>query len=139
MSYRLQAGERQKLVELARDVARKAHAMYSGFHVGAAVLGKHGVYLGTNVENASYPVGLCAERSALAAAVAGGEKDIKAIGVACIDAAPDGPREGLFPCGACRQWLVELAPDAVVVIAGIDDRDFTVQELLPYAFQLTRR
>ena len=121
---------------MARGVATNAHARYSGFRVGAAVMGQNGIYLGVNVENASYPVGMCAERAALAAAIAAGDRRIKAIAVACIDAPPDGPAEGLFPCGACRQWLAELAPDATVVVAGIDDREFTPAELLPYAFQL---
>jgi cytidine deaminase len=138
VSYTLKPGERQKLLEMANNVARNAHAVYSGFHVGAAVLGEAGTYLGTNVENASYPVGLCAERAALAAAVAADEKHIRAIAVACIDAPVDGPREALFPCGACRQWFAELAPNAIVIVGGVDDREFTVGELLPHAFLLAR-
>jgi cytidine deaminase len=134
----LEAGERERLIDLARGVAPSAHARYSGYRVGAAVLGQNGSYLGVNVENASYPLGICAERAALAAAVAAGDRNIRAIAVACIDAPSDGPAEALFPCGACRQWLAELAPNAAVFIAGIDNRDFTVRELLPYAFQLSR-
>ena len=135
MTKVLSTDERQKLIDRARDTAKNAYAPYSSFHVGAAVLGEKGTYAGANVENASYGLAVCAERSALVAAVAAGEKCIKAIAVACIDAPLDGPREALFPCGACRQWFVELAPTAIIIMAGINDRDFSVGELLPYAFQ----
>jgi cytidine deaminase len=123
------------LVALAAKVATQAYAPYSGFRVGAAVRGEHGVYLGTNVENASYGLALCAERAALAAALAAGERRISAIGIACIDAPADAGSEQHVPCGACRQWLAELAPDAVVATLGVA-RDYSVRELLPFAFAL---
>lgn len=135
----LSISERTGLLELAKATALKAYARYSHFRVGAAVLGENRTYVGANVENASIGLTICAERSAMAAAIAAGDKNLRAIAVACIDAPPNGPRGILFPCGACRQWLVELAPLAVVVIAGLEDRDFTVEELLPHAFQLDRR
>jgi len=123
------------LVALAAKAARQAYAPYSGFRVGAAVRGEHGIYLGTNVENASYGLALCAERAALAAAVAAGDRRINAIGIACIDAPNDAGAEQRLPCGACRQWLAELAPDAMVATLGVA-HDYRVPELLPFAFAL---
>jgi cytidine deaminase len=132
----LEAGVRRRLLEAARDAALRAHAPYSNFRVGAAVLGRGGrVHTGVNVENASYGLGLCAERAALAAACAAGERDILAVAVACIDADPDAPAEQRMPCGACRQWLLELAPQAEVLVMGVD-RVFSVAELLPMGFAL---
>ena len=132
------AEERHNLAQAARDVARNAYADYSHFRVGAAVLGEHGTYTGVNVENASYPVGLCAERAALAAAIGNGERNIRAIAVACIDATTTDVHE-LAPCGACRQWFAELAPNAEIVISGNDfERSFTAEELLPLPFRLKK-
>lgn len=125
----------RELVPLAAKVATEAYAPYSGFRVGAAVQGEHGVYVGTNVENASYGLALCAERAALAAAVAAGERRISAIGIACIDAPADAESEQHLPCGACRQWLAELAPNAVLATLGVA-HDYLVPELLPFAFAL---
>jgi cytidine deaminase len=128
----------RELVPLAADAAQRAYAPYSRFRVGAAVQGERGVYLGTNVENASLGLGLCAERAALAAAVAAGERRIVAIGLACIDAAPDAGEQARVPCGACRQWLMELAPDAEIAMQGIA-RPIAVRDLLPLAFSLKQR
>ena len=127
------------LVAAARAVAERAHAPYSGFRVGAAVLGA-AVHVGANVENASYGLGLCAERSALSRAVAEGDTDLRAIAVACVDARPDSPLAELMPCGACRQWFAELAPKADIHIAGVDGRvhRFGLEDLLPHAFELRR-
>jgi cytidine deaminase len=119
----------------ARQAARNAYAEYSGFRVGAAVRGRQRTYVGANVENASYGLTLCAERAALAAAIAQGDRDIDAIAVACIDAGPSRPIEELVPCGTCRQWIAELAPGARVVICGTG-RLFTLDQLLPTAFRL---
>src|SRR5579884_4016972 len=127
------SAEREQLREAARNSAENAYAPYSKFRVGAAVLGERGIYTGTNIENASFGLTLCAERAALAAAVTAGDRKVRAMAIACIDAAPDGPPGSLMPCGACRQWLSELAPDAVLLIAGTK-RDYTVSELLPEAF-----
>jgi cytidine deaminase len=123
------------LLQLATEAARRAYAPYSRFRVGAAVLGESGVYLGTNVENASYGLALCAERSALAAAIAAGERRIIAVALAAIDAPPGATDSQRLPCGACRQWLAELAPQAELAALGIE-RSFTVAELLPLAFAL---
>jgi cytidine deaminase len=128
--------ERLKLTQAARDAAGNAYAPYSHFRVGAAVLGKLGMYTGVNVENASYPTGLCAERAALAAAIAKGDRTMRGIAIACVDATTTDIHE-LVPCGACRQWMTELAPNAEVVVCGSDlERNFTVAELLPLPFRL---
>lgn len=113
-----------------------AYAPYSKFHVGAAVLGDSGqIYGGANVENASFGLSICAERVALATARAAGESSMLAIAIACVDAA-NASLEERMPCGACRQWLQELAPDAVVIVAP-DEVEFKVSDILPHPFKLT--
>ena len=102
MNKELSASERQDLVQRAISIAEAAYAPYSKFRVGSAVLGQAGIYAGANVENASWGLSLCAERSALSAALAAGDREIRAIAVACIDADPNGPIAGTIPCGACR-------------------------------------
>ena len=92
------------LYERAVAVAERAYAPYSNFHVGAAVRTRDGkVYAGVNVENAAYPLGVCAERAAIVQAVADGYRpgDFEAIGVTAS------------PCGGCRQWLYEFGFDAI--------------------------
>ncbi len=129
---------RKALSAEARKAAAAAYAPYSRFRVGAAVLGASGtIYRGANVENASCGLSICAERVALASARVAGEKNISAIAVACIDAPQNGPLEQKMPCGACRQWMQELAPGARIFIAG-EQSCFGVSELLPRPFKLTR-
>jgi cytidine deaminase len=94
----------RELVERADAVARRAYAPYSSYMVGAAVRVRNGaVFEGVNVENAAYPLGVCAEKSAIVAAVAAGHKpgDFEAIGITAS------------PCGGCRQWLHEFRFDEV--------------------------
>jgi len=123
-----------ELEERARDARTHAYAPYSKFRVGAAVLVDGRVFTGVNVENASYPVSVCAERNAIAAAVAAGARSLEAVAV-CTDASPPSS-----PCGACRQVLAEFATQleqvAVVAInpAG-ERRSWTLAELLPDAFR----
>ena len=128
---------REELLSAAREVARNAHSPYSDFHVGAAVVADGKVYVGANVEISSFGLTLCAERSALAAAIAAGAKkgSFTQVAVACIDVPPDAPIQDRTPCGACRQWLADLAPHAVIYIDG-DARNFAIEDLLPYAFGL---
>lgn len=130
------------LINEARAAAGHAYCPYSGFRVGAAVLSRDGtVFTGCNVENASYNLGICAERVALAGAIAAGVRpgEFDAIAIACIDApesAVDGER---MPCGGCRQWLQELAPEARIHIDGIPEsleQPWTIADLLPRAFRL---
>ncbi|MCS6801853.1 MAG: cytidine deaminase [Chloroflexota bacterium] len=126
-----------RLLAAARAARAASYSPYSGFAVGAAVRGASGqIYRGTNVENASFGLTLCAERVAVGAAVTAGERAITAI---AIVAAPS----AVPPCGACRQVLWELwahdqrdAPS--VLIAAVDARDpirRSVRSLLPEAFE----
>jgi len=113
----------------AREARDRAYAPYSSFRVGAAVLASGRVFAGCNVENASFPVGICAERAALAAAVAAGCRDLEAVLVL-------GPKP-VAPCGMCRQALAEFNPCAAVLIAGAesgDDIETTLDALLPLQF-----
>ena len=124
------------LMAAARAVALHAHAPYSRFRVGAAVLAEDGrVFVGCNVENASYGLALCAERTALAAAIAAGARRFLAIAVTCPDADPHAGPQGGSPCGACRQWMLELAPDAIVCLDGVPGQH-PVRSLLPMGFRL---
>ncbi len=131
----LSSEERARLLNAARDVARRAYAPYSGFGVGAAVLTETGgLYQGCNVENASYGLTICAERAAIAAAVAregGATARIRAIAVAT-------ERGGSgSPCGACRQVILELGPRAHVLFQDGDRmEECRADELLPKGFTL---
>jgi cytidine deaminase len=119
------------LVRAARAARRRAHAPYSGFRVGAAVRAGGAIHAGANVENASYGLTLCAERVAVATAVASGARRIDAVAVA------SGTDEPTPPCGACLQTLAEFAgPDLPVVLSGARGRrvETTLGALLPRAF-----
>lgn len=118
------------LARAAEKARRRAHAPYSGYHVGAALLTTRGLITGCNVENASYPLCICAEAAAVVGAVSKGWKRWKAIAVAT-----EGPVAGT-PCGACRQILAEFGKDLPVglVVGGKVLRVVTVAELLPFAF-----
>ena len=132
---KLTKDEKQFLCQKAQLAAKSAYAPYSNFRVGAAILGDKAVYIGTNVENASFGLSLCAERSALAQAISQGEREYRAIAVACIDAEKDSELQSIVPCGACRQWIAELAPTAEIIICGAN-KSFCLEELLPIAFRL---
>ncbi len=129
--------ERETLLEQAREAARHAHSIYSHFRVGAALKAGERVFTGVNIEISSYGLTLCAERSALAAAVTAGAGPITHIAVACIDARPEAGASERVPCGACRQWIADLAPQATIYLDGIE-RDFSLADLLPFAFTLER-
>ena len=126
---------RDELLAAAREAALRAYCPYSHFRVGAALLAGDKLYTGVNIEISSYGLTLCAERSALAAALSAGAGPITHIAVACIDRPPTAPLNQRTPCGACRQWLADLAPEATIYIDGAT-RDFSVSDLLPYAFEL---
>lgn len=121
--------EALRLMEEARKAAGRSYAPYSSFAVGAAVLAVDGSLIhGTNVENASYSLTICAERTALAYAIATGRTDIKAIAVW-------GHVDSLSPCGACRQFILEFGNDIIIVFRHkkiLVQR--TIQELLPFEF-----
>lgn len=116
---------REDLILLAREVALRAHCPYSHFRVGSAVIAGEKVYIGVNVEISSYGHTLCAERSAISAAISAGSGPITEVAVACIDAPLESSINKKAPCRTCRQWLADLAPDAIVYIDGVED-DFLV-------------
>ncbi len=117
----------------AQEARHHAYAPYSKFHVGAAVQMNGHIFEGANVENASYPLSVCAERNAIAAAVMAGAVNLEAVAV-CTNVSPPSS-----PCGACRQVLLEFAadPKTVTVIAinpAGERRTWTLAQLLPDAF-----
>ena len=115
----------QELLALADAAAARAYAPYSSFQVGCAVLARDGrVIEGVNVENASYPLGVCAERTAFSRAVAEGYRPGD-FAVAAITASP---------CGGCRQWLLEMRVDRVVFRNGGRVVTLTPDQLLPESF-----
>jgi cytidine deaminase len=119
------------LAAQALAAQQQAYAPYSRFRVGAALAAEDGrVFVGCNVENASYPLAVCAERNAIAAAVVEGARRFRAIAIA-TDSSPPSP-----PCGACRQALREFGPDlAVVLVNGRGERvETTLAALLPMSF-----
>lgn len=122
--------QRDELVARAVEARRYAYAPYSNYHVGAALLAESGrIYTGVNIENAVYPTGTCAERTALFKAVSEGERRFVAIAVVT--------ENGGSPCGSCRQALAEFGLDTLVIIADGTGRvagELTVAELLPRAF-----
>lgn len=128
MEYR----DYEKLTEIAKEARENAYAPYSNFKVGACVLTEDGnIYKGCNIENASFGLTVCAERVAMFNAYSEGERKLKAIAVV---ADTDGP---VSPCGACRQVMMELGgEDMVVILSNMkgDHAIMTVKDLLPGAF-----
>ncbi|MDY0320017.1 MAG: cytidine deaminase [Candidatus Cloacimonadaceae bacterium] len=124
--------ELTKLLEIAKQAAEKAYVPYSGFKVGSAVICIDGsVYSGCNVENASYSLTICAERTAIFKAISEGHKQFTAIAI-YVDSDKVFP-----PCGACRQVISEFAPTIPVVYANLNETiETTMDKLLPGAFKL---
>ena len=125
--------QHQALLQAARAAQRSAYAPYSHYQVGAAVLDEQGrIHAGCNVENAAYPVGNCAEPSAIAAMLAGGGKRIRRVYTTGPGKTP------VTPCGGCRQRIGEFGPHATVHFATEDGgvRTTTLNALLPESFQL---
>lgn len=121
--------DRQALIEQAQEVMRSAYVPYSRFPVGAALLCEDGrVFTGCNVENASYPLTMCAERVAIGKAVSEGAKRFVAVAIVAEKAAP------CTPCGACRQVLAEFGPMSVILAQPGEPWELSLQELLPHSF-----
>lgn len=122
----------KSLLAAAEAVRARAHAPYSGFAVGAAILADDGrIYSGCNIENAAYPIGNCAEASAIAAMIAGGGRRIARVYITGPGSAP------VTPCGGCRQRFREFADlDTIVICHGIEGEPLacTLGELLPHSF-----
>lgn len=123
--------ERDALVQAATGAREQAYARYSGFRVGAAVrTGDGRIVTGGNVENASFGLAMCAERVAIHAAVADGEKDFTAIAIVS--------QGGAAPCGACRQVLAEFCDELTIYLVDADDpaavRETSLAVLLPERF-----
>ena len=128
------AGMRERLLGAARKVMKNAYAPFSKFRVGAAILTSEGrVFVGCNVENSSYGMTNCAERTAIFSAIAkdGPELEIVAVAVANVDGVP------CSPCGACRQVIYEFGPRAVIFYQGKNGpKQSPITDLLPEGFRL---
>lgn len=120
----------EALVESARAVRDHAHAPYSRFRVGAAVISESGkIYVGCNVESATYGATLCAERAAIARLIAAGERRVVTVAVFVDDDEP------AMPCGICRQWIAEHGPHAEIISATpAKSKRTTIEHLLPDPF-----
>ncbi|MBQ9568016.1 MAG: cytidine deaminase [Lachnospiraceae bacterium] len=129
--------DKAELCRLADEARKNSYCIYSGFSVGAALLTANGrVYKGCNIENASYPAGICAERTAFCKAISEGEREFAAIAIAGgpVGEAPS----DAYPCGICRQFMNEFVDgDSFEVLVVHEDMSFsthTLAELLPYSF-----
>ena len=123
--------QKKQLGKIAAEMRNFSYIPYSHYAVGAALLTKSGkIYTGCNIENAAYPVSLCAERTAIFKAVSEGEKEFEAIAIATEDG------KG-YPCGSCRQVMAEFSLNMSVMLAdekGEITAESTVKDLLPFAF-----
>ena len=135
--YNELAAADQELLAAAREARTRAYTPYSGFQVGAALRAADGrVFTGCNIENSSYGLTCCAERTAIFSAVAAGVREFVTLAVvaAAVDTVPT------TPCGACRQVLAEFRPPYRVLVGAPAEHDpvlvTSVEELLPYAFHL---
>jgi cytidine deaminase len=124
--------QRAELIRAARAARERSYSPYSGFRVGAALLTTDGhLFTGTNVENASFGLSICAERSAVCQAVSAGQRRFAAVAICADDPRPTPP------CGACRQVLMEFAPDLVVLLVadGGDVEEHRLGDLLARPFR----
>ena len=125
-----------ELLECAKEVCKNSYSPYSKFPVGACVLYQSGeIYTGTNIENSSYGLTLCAERAAIASAISKGEKT-KIVAIAIYSPT----QKPCTPCGACRQWIQEFKESDDTKIISDDENSelkiYTIDELLPHTFDL---
>ena len=124
---------RDQLIRTALEVRQRAYAKYSKFLVGAAILAEDGtIFMGCNVENGSYGLTICAERAAVFAGVAAGQRQFQLLAIATAG--------GGTPCGACRQVLAEFAKDLTILLVDVEKNDaveeVSLSDLLPKAFRL---
>lgn len=123
--------EIEKLIEETIKNKKNSYSPYSNFRVSALVKTKSGkIFKGVNIENAAYSPTICAERSALASAISNGEREISYIII-------NGDSKDTFPCGVCRQFIIEFADsDTKIVIANSTDdyKIYTIEDLLPHSF-----
>lgn len=124
----------KKLIELAREARENSYCPYSKFPVGSAVeMNSGNTYTGSNIENASYGLTICAERVAIFKAISSGESKIKTIAISCIN--NNNKQDSLMPCGACRQVISEFSDEnTIIAIDGVGN--FSVSDLLPSAFTI---
>ena len=123
--------DRDTLLERAREVRELAYAPYSGFLVGAALEAEDGsIHVGCNVENASYPLGVCAERNAVTAAAVAGRRRFRTLALSLSGTDPKPP------CGGCCQVLAEFAPDLRVISEGVSGSrvEWSLGDLIPEPF-----
>lgn len=123
--------QKLKLGKIAAEMRNRSYIPYSHYAVGAALLTKSGkIFTGCNIENAAYPVTICAERTAIFKAVSEGEREFEAIAIATEDGYG-------YPCGSCRQVMLEFSLDMAVYLADADGNitvESNIKELLPGAF-----
>jgi cytidine deaminase len=126
----LENAQRSELVEIANNTRKWSYSPYSKYRVGAALLSRSGkIYEGTNIENAAYPVSICAERVAVFKAVSQGEHEFDAIAVVTDN--------GGAPCGSCRQVMAEFGVDIIIIMANNEGEilhEYSLNDLLPAAF-----
>jgi len=127
---KLKDEQKVDLVKIASDVRKWAYVPYSNYQVGAAVLTDSGrIYDGVNIENAAFPVTVCAERTAIFKAISNGERKFQAIAVVT--------RDGGMPCGSCRQVMAEFGPEMLVIVADENGKitaEKKLSDLLPDMF-----
>lgn len=131
---------KKDLFILAKEAMKKSYAPYSSYNVGAVLLTKDGkIYKGCNIENASYSVTNCAERTALISAISNGEKEFEAI---CVVGGMNGEiTDYAMPCGVCRQALAEFCDADFKIYVGVsedDIKEFKLGELFPYSFDKSK-
>ncbi len=128
----------EELVSVALNARNSAYAPYSNYRVGAALLTvDNQVYSGTNIENASYPAGICAERSALIKAISDGNMEFSAIVITGAPAELKEAKQFAYPCGVCRQFMAEFFDKNTKVIVAKSKIEYCIynfEEILPFSF-----
>lgn len=126
----------KQLISNALEARMMSYSPYSGFKVGAALMDKEGkIFTGCNIENASYPATVCAERTAIFKAVSSGSREF--IGIAIVGGSGEKPMDFAYPCGVCRQVMAEFCTPEFIIIVAVSQNDYKVyrlKELLPMSF-----